>query len=230
MDAVVSTRLFDGAEEGIDALKEARALWSTYASKFMGKDGGSKFLQSMIDDDASPDQVTRWLFSAGRLGTGKMNASLAKTLKDTLGDASEEWAMVRQAAFRQMTEKPEGMTQWGPQKISENVLNFVNGPGTRDLARTMFSTDELALMRRYGTALKRLVPPSGAVNTSGTAYEMARMARGAMQALTGAIGTGAGGPVAGAAAANATGAVQAARGWLQARSRSEEHTSELQSP
>lgn len=219
LDDVVTAKLFSGDEKGVDALKEARSLWMNYASKFMGKDAGSKFIQDMIDSDASPDQVSKWLFSSGQLGTGRMTATVAKSVRDLVGDASEEWGAVRQAAFRQLTQKPEGTTQWGPQKISENILKFTNGTGTRELSQTLFSPDELLKFRRYASALQRMVAPAGAVNTSATAYETGRMVRGVYQALAGSLGFASSGgvPGAGLAASTAMGAAQKGASWLKAR-------------
>ena len=219
LDDVVTAKLFSGDEKGVESLKEARGLWMNYAKKFMGKDAGSKFIQDMIDSDASPDQVSRWLFSSGQLGTGRMTSTVAKAVRDLVGDASEEWGMVRQAAFRQLTQKPEGTTQWGPQKVAENILKFANGTGTRDLSRTLFSQDELMMFRRYASALQRMVAPAGAVNTSATAYETGRMVRGVYQALAGSLGFASSGgvPGAGLAASTAMGAAQKGASWLKAR-------------
>jgi hypothetical protein len=218
-DDVVSSRLFSGDEAGIAELQRARELWSDYARKFVGKDGPQRFIADMVEADASPDQVVRWMFGSSKLGMGRMGEANARALREVLGDGSDEWGMVRQAAFRHMTMKPEGTTQWGPQRISENILGFVNGPGTRGLAREMFSPEELTMMRRYAGALKRMVPPPGAVNYSGTAYENARMVQQTFRALAGAVGFGASGgtPGTGLAAAAAVGAGQATRGWLASR-------------
>ncbi|WP_299983882.1 hypothetical protein [uncultured Ruegeria sp.] len=223
VDDVVTAQLFDGDEAGFGDLKEARRLWAEYSAKYRGKDRGSRFLQDMIDADASPDQVMRWMFGASKLGSGKMNAPLAATLRNTLGKSSDEWNLVRQAAFRQLTQKPgtetpeaAGPIPWGPQKVSENIRGFFNSPQTKPLANVLFSKEEKAQMLRLSGALKRMVPPPGAVNHSGTAYEGARMAKKMWEGALALIGYKAGGPAgAVAASAAAKGAAKGA-GWLQA--------------
>lgn len=119
----------------------------------------------MIHEDASPDEAVRWLFGASKLGSGGFTSNIAREVRGVLGDTSEDWSMVRQAAWRQLTMKPEGQVQPGPQQVSERILGFFNGPGTRPLAGELFSTEEQALMLRYAGILKRTVPPSGSVNT-----------------------------------------------------------------
>ena len=218
LDDVIGAKLFQGDEAGLGALKEARSLWASYAQKFAGKDKGSKFLQSMVESDASPDEVVKWLFSAGKLGSGKMNSSLANTLKTTLGETSDEWNMVRQAAFRQLTEKPEGTTQWGAQKLSTNIGEFFTAPATRALSQEMFSAEERALIMRFQSAIKQMVPPPGSVNHSGTAYELNRMGGKLLEGLSASLGLASGGPAGAIAASGATKGAGAVKNWLQVRS------------
>lgn len=218
LDGLMTTAMTEGDSAVIESAKNARALWREYSQKFTGDGAASRFIQDMIDEDASPDQVVRWLFSSGKLGTGRFNSTIAKGVKETLGETSEAWNLIRQAAFRQMFERPEGVAQWGPQKISSNIAEFLRSPSTRDLSRVLFSKDEIGTMLRYSSALNRLVPPPGAVNYSGTAYEGARMARSAFQALAGTLGLGGGGPIGAGAGIMAARGVQSGQDWLVARS------------
>ncbi|MFV1484526.1 MULTISPECIES: hypothetical protein [unclassified Phaeobacter] len=201
IDDIVSAKLFDGDEAGFEDLKNARQLWQAYAQKFQGRDAGARFIRDMIDQDASPDQVMKWMFGASKLGGGRMNANLAGTLRGVLGENSPEWGLVRQAAFRQLTQKPgteqvgaTGAIPWGPQKVSENILSFVNGPQSRPLANALFTGQERAKMLRLAGALRKMVPPAGAVNHSGTAYESAKVAQKSWEAVAAMIGFKAGGP------------------------------------
>lgn len=209
VDDLLTTAMTEGDPNVIKGLAEgARNLWSQYRQTFMGRDAGSRFIQRMIDEDASPDQAVRWLFSAGKLGSSPFTANIARQVRDVLGPDSEQWNAIRQAAFRQLTMRAEGVAQPGPQQIAKSISEFINGSATRDLSRTIFSGDEIALMGRFAGALRRLVPPDGAVNYSNTAYESARMVRNVFQALSAALGYGAtggtpGGALVGAAAMNA---------------------------
>lgn len=207
VDNLLTTALTEGDANVIKGLAEgARNLWSQYRQTFMGRDAGSRFIQRMIDDDASPDQAVQWLFSANKLGSGGFTSNIARQVRDVLGPDSEQWNAIRQAAFRQLTMRAEGVSQPGPQQIRTSILEFVNGSRARDLSQVLFSEQERALMRRFATAVGRLVPPEGAVNYSNTAYENARMVKGAFQALAGALGFAGsgtpGGGLAGVAAVN----------------------------
>lgn len=207
--------------QAFDDLREARALFREYASRFRGSDAGSRFIQRAIEADADPDMVAKWLFGAGRLGQGQLNAPVARALRDTMGETSEEWATLRQAAFRQLSMKPEGTVQPGPAAVSRNINEFFNGPTTRSLSREMFSDAERGLMLRYAGVLKRTVPPQGSVNHSGSGYEVSRVARDALRAVMTALTTTTQGPVAGMAMQGAGRMAQGAaermgtRGMLQ---------------
>ena len=217
LDNLMSSTLTEGDAGALEAAKKARGLWANYRQKFTGTGAASRFIQDMVDEDASPDQVVKWLFSSGKLGSGKFNSTIAKGVKDVIGPDSDAWGAIRQSAVRQIIEKPKDMTQMGPQALSERLGEFFSSPATRELANELFSKSEIAQLRRYQAALKRMVPPAGAVNHSGTAYEGARMARSAWQSVAATFGMSTGG-LPGAAAAVAGGkAVQAGKGWLAAR-------------
>lgn len=217
VDELMTSALIDGDASVLGKAQNARALWQSYSEKFKGKDGTSRFIQSMIDEDASPDDVVKWLFSSGQLGAGKFNSTLAKGLKETLGPDSQEWKMVQQAAFRQLWQKPKDGMQYGPQALSERIIKFLNDPKTRELSRTIYNADEIALMRRYASALKRMVPPPGAVNYSGTAYENTRMVRQAFNALLTVIGGGSGGAIGAGAGMGAGEVIERGSNWLAGR-------------
>lgn len=226
VDDVVEAKLFTGGEDGLAELKKARGLWADYAKKFRGKDAGSKFIQKMIDQDASPDDVAKWLFGSSRLEASRMNANIADTLKATLGEGTPEWNMLRQAAFRQLTQKPgteavtdaAGVIPWGPQKVSENLFKFLDAPSTRPLANTLFTKAERAEMRRLAMALKRTVPPEGSVNYSNTAYEGSRMLQKAWETLAGSLGFAQGGVAGAVAGREGAKALSGAKSWLAGRS------------
>lgn len=194
VDDAMTAALFEGDKETIDtAARSAREAWKRYSQQFTGDSASAKFVQKMVDEDASTDDMVRWLFSSGKLGSGKFNSTLAKGIKDILGETSDEWGMVRQAAFRQLWQKPEGTVQYGPQAMSTRINEFLNSPATRGLANEVFTRDQIAKMRRYASALKSMVPPEGAVNHSGTAYENARLVRQTFDALLTTLGASTGG-------------------------------------
>lgn len=217
VDALMTRAMTEGDAATIELAKNARKLWSEYSKTFTGKGAASRFIQELVDVDASPDDAVRWLFSSGKLGTGRFNSTLAKGLKDVLGPDSEEWGMIRQAAFRQLTQKPEGTTQLGPQALSGRISEFLNSPATRALSRELYTDQEVALMRRYAGALKSLAPPPGAVNYSNTGYEIARNARSMLRGMGIIAGGAAGGPVGSAAGTLAVSGAQRGSDWLAGR-------------
>ncbi len=224
MDGVIASRLFTGDEAGFEELRRARGLWADYAKRFAGKDAPARFVQDVIRADASPEQVVTWLFGAGKLGSGRFNSKIASGLREILGPDSQEWNMVRQAAFRRLTQKPgteavgsSGVIPWGPQKVAENIEGFLGNPRTRPLAQTLFSRDERLKMERLARALRRMVPPKGAVNYSNTQYEQSRMAQKMYEGILAAFGAKTGGPAGAVGAVGAGRAAGAARGWLTSK-------------
>ena len=222
VDDLMTTALTQGGDDVLRLAQRARGLWSQYRQTFQGDGAGSRFIQKMISDDASPDDVAKWLFSSGKLGGGQFNSKLAGDVAEVLGRDSQQWNMIRQAAFRQMAETPEGMAQMGPGRIANRIDEFLGSHTSRELSRELFTSKERALMKRYASALRRMDPPTGAVNPSGTSYENQRAVREAFRAVSGLLGftAGPGGALAAygaAAAAQGAQSYRAASGALSSR-------------
>ena len=215
VDDLMTRALTEGDAAVLGQAEKARALWANYKQQFAGDGAGSKFVQKMIDEDASPDQVVNWLFGAGELGKGSFNATVARNVQEVV--SPEAWDMIRSSAFKKLIARPEGMDQPGPQAMSQAIGKFFTNPATRDLSRTLFTKEEIATFMRYQMALKRMVAPPGAVNTSGTSYENARMARNAFQALTAMFGATTGGAPGMLAASGAANVAQRGSNWLTGR-------------
>lgn len=215
VDDLITRALTEGNEEVLDLAKNARSLWSAYRSKYTGKDAASKFIQKMIDDDATPDQVVNWMFGTGKLGRGGFNATVARGVREVVDP--QTWDMIRSAAFRKVIQKPDGMAQMGPQAVTERIGDFFTNPATRDLSRTLFTKSEIATIMRYQAALKRMIPPPGAVNYSGTSYELSRMARQAFNAVSSMFAATTGGAPGLVAAQGANALATKGSNWITGR-------------
>lgn len=184
IEDLMTSGLIDGDPAFITAAKKARGLWADYQRKYFGDDATSRFVQKMVSDDASPDDVVKWMFGVSKMGSGRMNSTIAKGLKNYVGDTSDAWQMVRGAAIRQILKKPDGMTQYGPKALAERLGDFLTSPTTRELSRELFTSAERGTLLRYQAALKRLVAPDGALNPSGSGYEVGRRLSGLFKTVT----------------------------------------------
>lgn len=189
LDDTVTAALMQGDEAVIGQAQQARQLWGKYRQTFLSKEGADNFIRKIVTDDLAPDQVAGWLYGAATTPGGGQTSLVAKRIKNILGEASEEWQMVRRAAFDHITKAPEGKS-FGPQKVVSNLSEFIGGKG-KTLARELFSADELRQIGEFRDMLRVLVPPPRSTNPSGTAYELQR---GMMQMLGTLVGAG-GGPV-----------------------------------
>lgn len=202
VDNAVDQGLMSGDPAALDALKQARTLRAQYSRSFGARnprDDAGKLIDRMINTDATDTEVANWLFGANQVGLKGESVRLAQRLKGTLGEDSPEWNAIREAAWRKVVEKPGDATQFGPQAVAERINKFVNGEG-RPLANALYSPDELAQMRRFGSAMRILVPPPEATNPSKSSYGVSRLMGNWLSNLAGAIGWAQGGPAAGVGA------------------------------
>jgi hypothetical protein len=141
---------------------------------------------------AAPNDIVNKLFGATGTGNGVTAVPLAQELKRSL--SPEGWTAVRQGMWSKLTKATEGRTDWGPQKESERIFEFLNGSG-KALSQVMFSNSERNLMTEYGKLLKQLTPKPGTVNYSNTAATLGKMLRGSIDGLFAAGGLHVAGPL-----------------------------------
>lgn len=186
--------LFSGDPRAFQVWKDAREGFRQYKRDFTPQknDAGigaivDKIVNREDGAGATAGEVANLLFGASGTGASGQSVRLAYRVRQLLGEESPEWSGVRQGMWKKLTESTEGRTEFGPQKISERILEFTNGSG-QPLARLMYSPQELGQMRRLAVALKETVPPVGAVNYSNTATTVASMIGNAADGITAMLG------------------------------------------
>lgn len=185
VEGAITRGLFSGDDRTLQYLKEARNAYSEYRKAFTpqgpGDDVGrtvQKILGRGVEgQEATPTEVSNYLYGSANVGSKGLSARLAQRLKEMMGDQSPEWDGVRQGLWSRLTQSTEGRTDWGPQKVSERISEFINGAG-KPLAESMFSPTERDVMTSYSELLKKLVPPPGAVNYSNNLPMLNRIAEG----------------------------------------------------
>lgn len=224
IERAMSAGLFSGDDRALDALRGARAAYASYQRTFKPQGAGDDVGQAMrriVERDAQPQEVANLLYGSARVGERGVSVRLADRLKQVLGENSPEWSEIRQGLWQRLTQRPEGVTDFGPQAQSQRIANFLNGDG-RELARRLFSPAELRTMREYANVLHLVTPMRGSVNSSGTAYMQPMVQRiqekylptiGQMLGTAAGATTGGavGGMIGGASAREAAGRVAAGR-------------------
>lgn len=177
IDDALDAGLFSGNASAVDTWKAARAAYADYRQQFSPRGAGDDVGRMMdkivgrYGETATPTEVANALFGASAVGERGLSVRLATRLRNTLGEQSPEWSAVKQGTWSKLTEAAEGRADWGPQKVSERIFEFVNGKG-RPLAQQLYTPAELDLMERYAAVLKRIVPPPGVVNHSNSANRL----------------------------------------------------------
>lgn len=168
----ITSNLFTGDETAYATWMAARRAFADYKNMFgvrgAGDDAGrvvKKILGSEGSHVATTTEIANYLYGAANVGAKGVSVRVAQRLKPILGESSPEWSALRQGLWEKLVTPTEGRTAWGPQKVSERVLEFVNGSG-RQLANTIFSQPEREIMLRYAELLKKTTPEAGAVNYS----------------------------------------------------------------
>ena len=168
--------LFDAAEQArlqqhADNLRAARdepPARGTVAQKIAALSG------RLTGEEATGEQLISQLM---RQGGGDLALELSRV-------SPQSMPALKEGVFRKITSPPPGATDWGDQKIANAIAKFA----ATDLASKLYTPNELAMMRAIGEAHRRLIPLPRTANVSGSAYSVARMAKGLTKQFLGMIG------------------------------------------
>lgn len=178
MQKALDNDLLAGDENAIDLWRKAIAGRAEYGRNFES----NKIVQRFVDGKVEPDQAVNYLFGTARLGMDKQSAGALKQVKDLLGENSPQWRGLKEEAFLKMAGGSEGQfgqdmqRMFSGDKFASQFDNAMRKSPT--LMRTLYTPQELSLIQNFrDTALRATNRVPGAVNYSGSATELARIAR-----------------------------------------------------
>lgn len=203
---------------------DERAAMATYAenlrasapvdlSSLRGVDRVIAKISGRLDGvPSSNEEIIKFLYGGAKDAGGKsLSVVLAKRLEREMNP--EAFAKVRQGLLSHVIERPEGVSEWGPKVIADNIHKFLNS----SLALAMYKPAQLKEIRALGEAIKAQIPPPGATNPSGTAHMGARIMKTVSGMFLPAVGLATHGPVGALLGVAANPALTAAKNARAAR-------------
>jgi len=174
IDRAINNGLFSGDKSAVKAWNDARAAHADYRSTFgAGKNDPigrvvEKITGKGNNPAAIPNDVADFLYGSSGTNPSSLNVGVATRVRGILGEQSPEWAAVKQGLFSRLTSAGEGMADMGPGKAAQRLNRFLNVDG-RELAHTLYSPAERALLQDYASLLRRIEVPQTGGNWSNSA-------------------------------------------------------------
>lgn len=190
IDHAINNGMFTGDPRAIQAWNTARAAHADFRGTFSAQTGDpvgrvvERIIGNRNNPAAIPNDVADFIYGSSGVNPNSLNVAVAHRVRSILGDRSPEWSGVKQGLFSRLVETPEGVTDMGPGRVAQRINQFLNGSG-RELAQTMFTPSEVALIRQYADLNRALEVPQAGANWSNSATFLAPMLRG----LSGRIGS-----------------------------------------
>lgn len=172
LDETVDAGLMAGGEDTVKALKQARAARAQYGRLFEqrdGNDGAGAILSKVLNKAETPEMAMNFILGQGELGNRTQAVGAVRRLKEILGDESDAWNALREAAWTKLARDPQGRPRTA-ETFRKAWQRFTLN--NQSLKNELFSPEEVRMMNRYGEALKRTNQsfPRGGTNPSGTAF------------------------------------------------------------
>jgi hypothetical protein len=187
LDAAVRDALFSGDDAALAELKNARGLFSEYAKKFraqpkkgksgrtVDRDEAGQFVEKIVDANPTDEQIVNAVFGANGFNKGS-GAAMANRFKSILGESSDGWVSIRQAAFKRLikTNRVNGEDVISGQKTLKAVEDAMEKNAS--LMKEVFTAEEMGLIRRFAMQVKRTQPDlvRSRENPSGTGQVVAK--------------------------------------------------------
>jgi len=168
IDEAVNSNLFTGSPDAVKAWNNARAAHADYKTEFFaGKNDPAgrvveKILGKYTNNPTSPQDVARYFTGGQGVTSSSLNINVANRMKTILGEQSPEWAAIKQGVFRNLVETPEGVANYGTDKLATRLGKFVNS----DLGKALYSPDEQRTLQAYSNLMRKITMPPGSYNPS----------------------------------------------------------------
>lgn len=167
IDGAVDAALFEGDEAFLDAYKTARAARAEFAEKFEA----NKVFDRLVKADPSPEQTLEYILGAHKIAPTEQVRKVVPQIRRALGDDSPEWAALQEAAIKRVMKQTE--KTYNPKVLRDNLDELLTGRN-QTVAEELFTPEQYSRLRQFRGTVDRLIPPDGAVNYSGTSYDIQR--------------------------------------------------------
>lgn len=176
LEDIRNAGLMTGDPRALTFWRQGDAEWSRLMQLTRPEPGDQvgRIIRTIIEGDRTPEDVANWIFGANAIRPGGNTVGVVRTIRDTLGEDSQEWSAIRSAAFTNLiTPRNDAGGLLGPQAMVTNLTGFLNGEG-QTLSTILFSAQERELLRRFTNTLRLTIPDPKATNYSRSSYGNAR--------------------------------------------------------
>jgi hypothetical protein len=155
IETSITNGLFSGDPRALDALREARAAYSSYARQYRPQQAGDDVgnaMRRIIDRQATPEEIANMVIGSGRIGNSGLPVRIADRLETILGRDSDAWSAIRQGIWRKASQVRNTAGEVDPQRSATGIMDLAGS----SLGRRIFRPEELREMRHYATNVRNL--------------------------------------------------------------------------
>ena len=168
LDDLFTRSMIQGDQAALDAWKNARANNAEFMKNFRAGD----VVEKIAKGEVSPERSVDAIFNSAHVFGGKDTASSLAKVKGLLGEDSQEWNALREAAWLRIMKKaesPSGEISGQKLRTAMNNATFQN----RDIMGELFTSEEVKLMKQFTDVADKVT--GGIKNTSNTTPAIANM-------------------------------------------------------
>jgi hypothetical protein len=213
LEKTIDEGLVSGSPEFLNSLKSARGQWADYMRI---KKNPQQIIRKMAEGSANSVEIANWVYGANKVGGKAQSANVVGEIKKLIGAESPAFKDLQRNVLTRLFDdvRKSDVKTYG--KLAGDINDFVNGKG-RELARTLYSDEQIKELNRFATVLRTLTPDDLATNPSRSGQTIARRFNEIADKLGGLLGFATTGSLSGLVAGLAVGKVSNMRSGARAR-------------
>ena len=179
--------LFSGSDEAIQSFKAARAANTEWRHLFYNNENDAgKIINQIATGEVTPQQVANYIIGSGQVGAKGVSSRLLTSIAEATGNDPELMQAIRGGLWSRLSRSTEGTAAKSPQKIANDIAEFLNGSG-HDVANRMFTPEQRQLMRSYADTLRNAQEARDLIGEVSQATKPGEMPSGPMQQLADSV-------------------------------------------
>lgn len=155
----ITDSIIEGSEAGLTVLKEARRKHSEFRRLFSANQGKFDDVGPIIESlstrtDLTSKEILDYVFGSGVVGAQGRTVRVLSRIQEILGEENKElWHEIRGAAWHRLL----GGGDDAIEDMAASINEFTSGENLQ-MARAMFSEEEIKAMRRLGATMGLVTP------------------------------------------------------------------------
>ncbi len=148
--------LLSGDPAALNAFRKARAAHHEYRTRFgyNPEVEADNILNRIATGEVTPQETANWIVGASKVGAQGASARLIDRIQAATNNDPAALGNIRGAIWNRLTQTAEGVAERNPERVANDVFEFLNGSG-RSVADRVFTPTQRRIAELYADTIRK---------------------------------------------------------------------------